>query len=707
MKHQPQKLGKLISESRDSVKSASIGPRVIGFCCCKVKVIVMMLKIPRPMLGLKRLWLSESTRLWAMAAVIGSVTAVSIAVFHIGIEAAHLLFQEYIAQDLLGPVLGGLGLVIGMALAGAVVGWLMQTFVGHERHHGVTAIVESVSLAGGRLPYRKAPVKALAAVLSIGGGASVGPEDPSVQIGTNWASFLGQRMRLSEDHVRLLVAAGAAAAVAAAFRTPIAGVFFALEVILNGTFSTGGFGAIVLASVTASALTQGVDITASESVGPLSYNLTSPAEIALFIPLGIALAPVAAALIRLVHGARDWWKHHVTLPAPVGTALVGALVGIVGLFVPEILGTGRHVMNEVLSGHLNLAVGTLLIIGVVKIIMTTVSLAGGFVGGVFAPSLFIGTMLGAAYGHGIEALIPNSNAQAYAIAGMAGMMSGVLRAPMTAIMIVFELTNDYRLILPIMLTSIVCMFLAERITREGMYTFSLVRAGIHLRKGMELDVMQAVKVEEVMQTPAPTIHHSATLEQLRDTFKTQNSRSLCVLDDHGQLMGVVTLRDLQTAFEQGRGDTVGAISSKQLVMAYPDETVQTALNKMAARDVGRLPVVNPMTGELVGMFRRHHIVKAHNKMLTRRVEEQHRAEQLRLHTLTGAHVIELYIAAGAAPAGQPIHALDLPDECVIASVRRAGRLIVPHGQTMLRAGDVITLVAAPETEPELRRLFAP
>lgn len=667
----------------------------------------MSLQSTRPAFGLKRLWLSESARLLVMATLIGVITAFSIVLFHVGMETAHHLFQEEIGRNLLGGVFGAFGSVIALALAGALVGWLMHRFVGHERHHGVTAIVETVALAGGRLPYRKAPFKALASALSLGAGASVGPEDPSVQIGANWASALGQWMRISEDQVRLLVAAGAAAAIASAFRTPIAGVFFALEVILNGTFSTGGFGAIVLASVISSALTQAIEPIGAEAVGPLSYTLTSPAEIALFIPLGIALAPIAAGLIRIVHGARATWKQRVTLPAPLGTALVGALVGIVGLFVPQILGTGREVMNGVLSGHLDFALGALLVIGLVKLIMTAVSLAGGFVGGVFAPSLFIGTMFGAAYGHLIEMIVPTTNLQAYAIAGMAGMMSGVLRAPMTAIMIVFELTNDYRLILPIMLTSIVCMLLAERFTHEGMYTFSLVREGIHLRKGTELDVMQAVRVHEVMQSPAPIIHEGAPLADLRDSFKAQNTRSLCVVDAHGGLVGVVTLRDLQTAFEKGIGEQVCDICSRGLIVAYPDETVQTALNKMAARDVGRLPVVNPTTGELVGIFRRHHIVKAHNRMLTRRVEEQHRTEQIRLHTLTGAHVIELYLPQGAQPVGQPIRALKLPDECVIASVRRGGRLIVPHGDTVLNAGDVLTLVAAPEVEQELRALFSP
>jgi CIC family chloride channel protein len=652
-----------------------------------------------------RFQLSERAQLLSLSALIGVLTAVSIWLYHIGIDLFQTIFREWLAHDVLEALFGDFGLVIALALAGSFVGWLMKHFVGTERHHGVTGIIESCALTGGRLPYRKMPFKALASSLSLGAGASAGPEDPSVQIGANWGSWLGQRVRLSEEQVRLLVAAGAAGAIASAFSAPIAGVFFALEIVLNGLFTASAFGAVVLAAVVSAAVTQAVQSGASDAVGPLNYLLENPAEIILYLPLGILLAPFAAGFIHLVYWQRDLWHHHLDkrLPAPLKTALAGALVGLVGVALPQILGTGRETMNGVLSAELHLSVGLLMLLGIVKMLVTAISLAGGFIGGVFAPALFIGTMLGAAYGHIINFLFPQVDPQAFAIAGMAGMMAGVLRAPITAIMIVFELTNDYRLILPIMLTTIWCMIFSERMSRDSIYTLGLARAGIRLRQGMELDVMQTVTVGEVMHTPALVINENASLTELRDMLREQNTRALCVVNHDDKLVGIVTLRDLQRAFEREHDPTlpVSAICSRDIETASPSESVWTALNKMGARDVGRLPVLHPTTGELIGIFRRHNIIRAYNMMLTRRVEEQHHAEQLRLHTLTGAHVIEIRLTPQSPLVGKHISEIHWHGESVVAAIRRRGKLIIPHGDTLLLTDDVLTIVAEPEAEEEL------
>jgi CIC family chloride channel protein len=667
----------------------------------------MTLKFSSPSRGFRHLIFSDATRLLWFAVPVGIATALLIYLYHLGIEFFQEIFQEGIAHDLLGPVIGGFGIVVALALAGLIVGFIMQRFVGHERYHGVTSIIESVALTGGRLPYRKMPFKALASVITLGAGGSSGPEDPSVQIGANFASWLGQRTRLSEEEVRLLVAAGAASAIAAAFNAPIAGVFFALEVVLNGAFNTSAFGSIVLSAVIASAVTNGIYGTGTEAVGPLTYLLIHPAEILLYIPLGVLLAVPAAGFIRLVYWQRDLW-HHLDdrIPAPVKTALAGVLVGLVGIVVPQILGTGRETMNAVLAGELHFGFWMLIAIGLVKMLMTSITLAGGFVGGVFAPALFVGTMLGSAYGQAMSMLFPGVDPQAYAIAGMAGMMSGVLRAPITAIMIVFELTNDYRLILPIMLTTIICMVLADRLVADGMYKIALTRAGVHLREGIELDVMQTVTVGDVMHQPSPAILQTASLSELRDYFRSTDMRGVSVIDESGRLVGMVTMRDLQAAFERDHNPNteVKAIMTTSPFTAYPFETVWTALNRMGAADIGRLPVINSATGELIGMFRRQNIVQAYNQSITRRAEQQHQAEQLRLQTLTGAHVIEIPVNEQAQIAGKRIAEIVWPADSVIAAIRRHGKLIVPHGHTTIQSGDVLTIVAEPEAEKVIARI---
>lgn len=663
--------------------------------------------LPPSLRSARQVLFSDSTRLLWFSIPVGILTALLIYGFHIGIEAVHLIFQETLAHDLLGPVIGSFGIVVALALAGLIVGFIMQRFVGHERYHGVTSIIESVALTGGRLPYRKMPFKALASIITLGAGGSAGPEDPSVQIGSNLASWLGNRTRLSEEEVRLLVAAGGASAIAAAFNAPIAGVFFALEVILNGVFNTSAFGSIVLSAVIASAVTNGIHSTGTEAVGPLNYVLEHPAEILLFLPLGVLLAIPSAGFVHLVYWQRSLW-HHLDrrIPIPLKTALAGVMVGLVGLALPQILGTGRETMNAVLAGELQFGFWLLMMIGAVKMLMTAVTLGGGFVGGVFAPSLFIGTMFGAAYGQGLHALIPSIDAQAYAIAGMAGMMSGVLRAPITAIMIVFELTNDYRLILPIMLTTIICMVLAERLSAEGIYKTALRRAGVHLREGIELDVMQTVTVGDVMHTPAPFISQTASLSTLREYLRSVGMRGVAVTDEKGRLVGIVTMRDLQAAFERNPNPDlrVKDIMTQSPFTAYPFETVWTALNRMGAADIGRLPVVDASTGELVGIFRRQNIVQAYNQSITRRAEEQREVEHLRLQTLTGAHVIEIHVEEKALLAGKRLSEILWPADSVIAAIQRGGKLIVPHGHTTINPGDVLTIVAEPEADRDIEEI---
>jgi chloride channel protein, CIC family len=655
---------------------------------------------------LYRLQHSDNAGLLLIAVIVGMATGVGVFIFRRGIEFFHILFQEVITDILLHPVVGGIAVILSLTLAGACVGFIMDKFIGHEKYHGVAGIMESVAYAGGRLRYRRIPFKAFASALSIGGGASVGPEDPSVQIGANIGSLVGQILRLSEERVVLLVAAGASSAIAAAFKAPIAGVFFALEVIFNGTYTSASVGVIVLAAVISSAFTQAVE--PHPEMGPFSFNPGSPLEIAFYIPLGLFLALFAVSFIRIVYWQHDLWQRF-TLPRPAKTAAAGAIVGCVAVFLPEIMGTGRDTMNAVLAGEAGLSLIALLVLGLVKMATTATSLAGGFVGGIFAPTLFVGTMLGAAYGQIVTSLAGlriGSDPQVYAIAGMAGMMAGVVRSPITAIMMVFELTNDYRLILPIMLTTVVCMYFAQRFEPSGMYILALKRQGVRLPEGHAIDVMQTVTVGEAMVTPAPVISENAPLIALRDKLREYHTMSLCVVDESGTLVGIVTLSDLQRAYESVEADRlcVGDICTRDVITTTPNEAVWKAIRTMSLHDVGRLPVVKPHTREVIGLIGRHGVVRAYNIALTRKLQEQHTVERIRLNTLTGAHVFEVYIGENAPVAGKHINEIHWPAESVVASIQRKGKLVIPHGSTELKAGDLLMIVGDPRIIPEIQGL---
>jgi len=656
----------------------------------------------------RNIQISQNTAMFIIAAFIGVFTALALWLFRLGIEACHHIFQEWFGHEVLGGF-GAVGGVITLTLAGLIVGWIVHTFVGHEKYHGVSLIIESVALTGGKLRWWKMPFKALASVISLGAGASVGPEDPSVQIGANIGSFLGGRFRLDEDTLRLLVAAGAASAVSAAFNAPIAGVFFALEVILVGELLSSSVGVVIISAVISSAITRGLGIDEA-ALGPFNFSLQSPLEVPYYLPLGILLAPCAVIFMHSVYWMRGIWHRMIRLPMPAKTALAGALVGIIGIVLPEILGGGREIMNDVLHGDLTMPFLLLIAIAGMKIIATSISLAGGFVGGVFAPSLFIGTMIGMAYGNFLSFLM---NGQAgdprnYAIAGMAGMMAGVVCSPITAIMMVFELTNDYQFILPIMLVTVVCIFIAEKFAPHGIYQLALVQNGINLRPGRDVDLMQGLMVREAMTQPAPTISHKANLTELRDTFRTQHRNALCVLDEAGDLCGIVTLSDLQNAFQSPETAVtlrVGDICTRTVMTAHADDVLWKAIKWMGARNIGRLPVLDE-NEKLVGMLNRDDIVSAYNTAIERKVKDQQLTEQIRLNTLTGAHVYELHIGGHCKLAGMLIKDVQWPPEAVVASVMRNGRLVVPNGSTLLRVGDTLSIVADPHIEKSLRALFA-
>lgn len=665
---------------------------------------------------------SERVMLVGLASLLGMITAGAVLLFRRAFEATHTVLSGIVGDEgFIGEELEALNVAPSLALlvtlptAGFLVGNIIYFFVGHEKYHGVAAIMESVALSGGRLRYGLMPIKATAAIISLGAGASLGPEDPSVRIGANLGSWMGTRLQLVEEHRKLLVAAGAASAISTAFNAPIAGVFFALEVIL-GEFTTSSFGAVVLSSVLAAAVAQSVD-EANPVFGDLDYTLGHPIQLPFYLVLGALLSVVAIVVIRVIDWQHTRW-HKLQLWLPFKTALAGLLVAIIGVFVPEILGPSEGFMHDVLSGHTETTITLLLLIGFMKIIATAISQGGGFVGGVFAPTLLIGIALGSAYGRFFNNLIPGldiGNPQAYAIAGMGGLLAGVVRAPMTAILLVFELTDDYNLILPIMLTAVICTLIIEQTGPPGIYIWSLIRNGVHLQQGRDIDLMQGITVHDAMLTPAPTIHEDASMADLRQHFHDQHTRALCVVDNQSRLKGIVTLGDLQSKFDEiaehrNLLDEIHQIQVKDLctrdvIFIMADEVLWTAIRLMGVHDIGRIPVVDHRQ-QLVGLLRRHDIMRAYNMAIARKFHDQHYAGQIRLNTLTGAHVVEHNVSPTSAVNHRKIRDIQWPSEVLVASVARRGKLIIPHGDTVLLENDRVTVVTDIAAEHALEKLFA-
>ncbi len=652
---------------------------------------------------LSRISISETAVLIAVAVVVGGLTGGGVWLFKRLIDLAHTFF--YTGAGGAMSRFGGWTIVLVPVIGGLVVGLLMHYLVGVEKYHGVTGIIESVALGGGRLRYWRMPIKAIASALAIGSGASVGPEDPSVQIGANLGSLFGDKLRMSEERVRSLVASGAAAGVAAAFNAPIAGVFFAIEVI-QGEIAASALGVVVLASVTSAVLTQALSGPDPAFIVP-PYSFTTAWELPLYLVLGLLAGPISAAYIRLIYLAQDAF-HAWHVPRPVHTAAAGLIVGLTGLMLPQILGVGYNVIGSVLSS-LGFSLVLLVALMTAKLIMTPVSLGGEFPGGVIAPSLFIGAMLGGAVGTAAELLFPSLHIApgAFAMVGMAAVLAGAIHAPLTAILLLFEMTRDYRIILPLMFAVTVSLFISSRLQPDSLYIHGLARKGLRIERGRDVDVLEGITVGEVMDKKYVTLKEDTPLQQAADTMLKLRRHGVMVLDSNGELAGVLTLQDIQNA--QTKEDVaqlqVKDAYSRDPLVAFPDETLAAALRRMGVRDIGTLPIVSRQNArKILGILRRSDTIRSYELALTRRTAMRQRAQQARLGVLSGAQVEEVVLESGSACEGKRVSEVAWPHDSVIASIRRGSRLMIPHGETILQGGDVLTFVIEASDSDALRKL---
>lgn len=645
---------------------------------------------------------SESILLGGMALVVGLFSGAAVWVFQQMFEFAHEVAFVRIGDSLAG--IGKWTILLVPLVGGLIIGLILHFFIGEERHHGVAGIMEAVALAGGRLHYSHMPIKAVASALSIGVGASVGPEDPSVQIGASIGSMLGQWLHLSDSRMRALVAAGAASGIAAAFNAPIAGVFFALEIVL-GEISGSAFGIVVMAAVISSVFIQAVSGPQPAFRVP-EYAFGSAWELPIYLGLGLLAGPVAALYIRLLYRAQDIFHHILSVPRWVKPALAGLLVGLVGIFLPQIFGVGYDSIEKILEGK-SFGVMLLLALMVAKLVMTSISIAGGFPGGVFAPALFVGAMLGAAYGTVADSIFPTLNIAppAFAMVGMAAMLAGAVHAPLTAVILLFEMTNDYRIILPLMFAVVVSMLIAQSLQKDSVYTLGLARKGIRLERGRDVEVLETLTVGEIMEKNTQVIRDTDTLKAASELLSTTHHHGFPVVNARDELVGVFTIMDLDhTQVDTWDKRTVGELCTQDLLVAYPDETMGDALRRMGARDVGRLPVVaRDDPHRMVGLLRRTDLVRAYDLALTRRATMRHRAHQVRLGATNqgGVSIDEIVIEPHSPCAGKRVGDVTWPRDCILASVRRGRIVRIPHGDTLLRAGDTVVAVSEGEASREM------
>ncbi len=645
---------------------------------------------------------SENAVMVTISALVGVGTGVAAALFRWLIA----FFQQIAfggGQTFLS-FLGSYYVILIPVVGGLFVGPLVYFFAREAKGHGVPEVMEAVALRGGRIRPVVVLVKALASSICIGTGGSAGREGPIVQIGSALGSTFGQVFRLSDERIRTLVACGAAGGIAATFNAPIAGVIFALEVILR-EFSAGYFSMVVIAAVTSSVLSQAFFGNFPAFQVP-PYFLVSPWELLFYALLGLLSALVALAFIFLLYRTEDLfdaWKFPEYLKPAVGC--LG--VGFIGFYAPEIFGVGYEAIEKALHGEA-IAVFMFTLVGL-KLLATSLTLGSGGSGGIFAPSLFLGAMLGGGFGSLVHRWAPEITASsgAYALVGMAAVFSGAARAPITAVLIIFEMTRDYRIILPLMFATGVSTLVSASLSRENIYTLKLKRKGIDLNRSRDFNLMRSIRVSEAMTPVAEleTVTPETSFETLTSLFQTTHSHGFAVVDDQGRFRGIVALADLENALKRNQAaGTIKEIYTTRVVTAFPDESLERVTRRIGTRDVGRVPVVDRFNpGRILGMVHRADIIRSYNHALMDSQARQDKVERLRLERAAGAQLVEIDLDKNDAAVEKKLEELRIPPDCLIISIRRGDEIVVPRGETEFLPGDHVVALAAPGKEDALRK----
>lgn len=587
------------------------------------------------------------------------------------------------------PWLGVFFVVLAPVVGGLIYGPLVARFAPEARGHGVPEVMLAVAEHGGRIRPQVAVIKSLASALCIGSGGSVGREGPIVQIGSALGSTLGQWLRLPESRLRLLVACGAAGGISATFNAPIAGVFFALELILRD-FEAELFGVVVLASVAANVVGRAAFGSKPFLTLP-PFQLVSYQEALLYLGLGLLAALVGLAFVKVLYGLEDLGDKVWRGPEALRPAVGGILLGLLLLAVPRMYGVGYPVLQDAIDGQIVL--GLLLLLLVAKIVATSLTIGIGGSGGVFAPSLFMGAMLGTAYGDVVHQILPTVTAPpgAYGLVGMGAVFAGAARAPITSLLIIFELTGEYQIILPLMFAIVVGAGIANLITPETIYTLKLRRRGIDIRRGRGATLMEIMRVREAMDAVPRALAGDLGLEATVARFVEDERGALPVVSGDGSLLGVVARDEVEEAMRANSLDSTAGDMARPLEPLKEDQTLATALDHLIS-DTNGLPVVGS-SGLLTGWVTHQSVLRAYQARLADLRGDIARSEPsgMRFPPLEGYRVIELTLGASR-PAGLEVRSVRWPKGSLLISVQRDGTPFVPVGTTKLVAGDRLTVL---------------
>ena len=558
---------------------------------------------------------SNEYLLLIMAAVIGVLAGVASTVFRWMIDFFTRVFS---GEGLLMGLSAGLVMVLMPfmpMLGGLVIGLTRRYFPEAVAENGVDRVMEAVVLKNGKIRKRALTVCALTSSITIGSGGSAGRVGPTVQICSVIGSVFGQMMKLSSKRIRVMVGCGAAAGIAATFNAPLAGMIFVMEIIL-GEFTIYSLSPIIIASVMGTVTGRALEGNEMTFQTPV-HEVVNPSEIFFYLLLGILCGVTAHLFTQCYYRSQKFFNEQVNISVILKPALGGLVVGLLALLTPQIRGNGFLEMEQVLNG--NLFWGMALALIFTKIIATAVTLGSGGIGGTFAPSLFIGAMVGATFGAAVHGILPDwtASSETYALVGMAALASAVMQAPLTSILILFEMTKDYTIVLPSMVCCIVATYTMRRFTKNSIYVQTLLNRGINIQQGKAISILSAMFVRDVMTEEVVTIPEEMPFKKILEIVSYSRHLYYPVVNREGDMVGIISFTDIRDAAQkEGMEETALArdLATSDVVTLKPNHNLNEALAKFSELDVEQIPVVKVGDSKkVIGLLRRSDVQAVYNR----------------------------------------------------------------------------------------------
>lgn len=571
---------------------------------------------------MKKIMPGENTLMVLIASFIGAGAGLVSILFRSVLELVHKIVfvngYSYVQQGgwhiLLLPLIPMCGMILLIPLS--------LLFPGEINGYGLPKFLRKVNMEGGYIRFRTIILKICSCSLTIGTGNSAGVEGPIALVGGALGSQFGQFFRVSGERMKIYIAAGSAGAIAAVFNAPIAGVFFAAEIVLLGTYEISSFSALVVSSAIATVVSRAYYGETPVFQIPPYHLVSSFTELPLYMLMGLFMGVIAVVHIRFFYKTRDFfanWNIH-----PQAKPIVGAfLVGLIAIFFPNVMGDGYEYIKVVLAGHAVLWVMAVLIF--LKIAATAITLGAGGSGGVFAPALFIGAVAGGAFGGVVHYLFPLHTAApgAYAAVGVGAFLAASTHSPLTAIFLLFEMTGDYRIIIPVMLSSIIGTTVAHWLCKDSIDTVDFSREGIDIHEGRETAIMKSIKVGTILDEDVNFISENANVDQLLKIFSmAKDGFYFPVINDTGMMTGIVSLQDVKTVLHDEKlrcNATVGKVCARNVIFVTPEDNLYTAMRIFDSKGFDEIPVVEDKDSQWVlGMIKRRDIMKAYHREVIKR-----------------------------------------------------------------------------------------